>query len=70
MKIKATKQEIRECVQGAVLRIVKEGKSLHGFDRNGNDFHKEKPNKHGKLTQQREKGNRGNRNWEDYAEED
>ena len=70
MKIKATRKEIRECVENAVLRVVSEGKSSRTFD--DNNFEKKAP-KHGKLdkkgTFKKQKGNKGNRNWaEDYDE--
>ena len=60
MKIKATRKEIRECVENAVFRVIKEGKSSR-FD--NNDFEKKVP-KHGKLdkkgTSMKQKGNKGN----------
>ena len=78
MKIKVSKQELRECVESAMLRIVKEGKSLRKFrgneeqfGGNENKFGKKQP-KHAKLGKpgNKEKGGANNQRWRDEWEED
>lgn len=54
MKVKASKKEIRECVEGAIFRVIKEGKY-------GEPEYKKKTPKHGKLQPTSKKGgNKGN----------
>ena len=71
MKVKVSRQEIRECVENAVLRIVKEGKALHKM--RDNDFAGKKAPKHGKLDKfggdRKPKGNKGNQDWTQYGED-
>ena len=73
MKVKVTRKEIRECVEKAVLRVVKEGKSLRKF-KDDDSFGDKRAPKHGKLDKKgfapREKGNKGNRDWSQWEEDD
>ena len=49
MKVKVSKEELRECVEGAMLRLVKEGKSLRKFKDNEDKFGGKQSKHHAKL---------------------
>lgn len=72
MKVKVTKEELRECVENAVMRLVKEGKSsVRKFKDNDDEFGG-KP-KHGKLngktTGRKPKGGANRNRWQDGWDE-
>ena len=70
MKVKVSKQEIRECVENAVIRLVKEGKSsVRKFKDNDGDFGG-KPKKHGKLGTPKQKGGANRQRWTDGWDDD
>ena len=73
MKVKVSKEELRECVENAMLRLVKEGKSLRKFKDNEDRFCGKQP-KHGKLNgkggDRKPKGGANSKRWESSWDED
>ena len=73
MKVKVSKEELRECVAGAMMRLVKEGKSVRKFKDNEDKFGGKQP-KHAKLGgrpgHRKPKGGANNQRWRDEWEED
>ena len=73
MKVKVSKEELRECVEGAMLRLVKEGKSLRKFKDNDDKFGGKQP-KHAKLggkpCDRKPKGGANSKRWQDGWDED
>ena len=77
MKVKVSKEELRECVRNAVERVIKEGKN--GKKWNGktqsdmrDDNSKHERSKLSKRFQKDNKGNKGNfsKNLDFYDDED
>ena len=73
MKVKVSKAELRECVEGAMLRLVKEGKSLRKFKDNDDKFGGKQP-KHAKLGgkpgDRKPKGGANSKRWQGGWDED
>lgn len=82
MKAKVTKSELKECVKNALERVLSEkyekdshknGKKWDDCKKTKSDFF-DNPSKHEKAKKgqftKKEKGNRGNRNWVDFDDED
>lgn len=73
MKVKVSKEELRECVENAMLRLVKEGKSLRKFKDNEDRFGCKQP-KHAKLNgkggDRKPKGGANSKRWENSWDED
>ena len=74
MKVKVSREELRECVEGAMLRLVKEGKSLRKFKDNDDKFGGKQPKKHanlnGKGGDRKPKGGANSKRWQDGWDED
>lgn len=68
MKVQVTRSEIRECVEKAVKRVIKEGKSFRGKGDDEREWGK-KSNK-GNFKQTKVKGNKGNQSWNQYGDDD
>lgn len=73
MKVKVSKEELRECVEGAMLRIIREGKSMRKF-KDGDDKFGGKQPKHAKLNGKtcgrKPKGGANSKRWENSFDED
>lgn len=73
MKVKVSKEELRECVEGAMLRLVKEGKSLRKFKDNEDKFGGKQSKHHAKLDgrnpgDRKPKGGANSKRWENYED--